>query len=112
MDQYIEVIDTTTKNVEQMKSLNMADMQNLISPQNAQMIATKYSDYELTDKDKEKLKKSCDKLMEVIYDKIVEYGGLSPEIKDQMESQKDLVISAVNKMIDNAKTLGDVDKAS
>ncbi|MCH5239737.1 MAG: hypothetical protein J1F38_05900 [Muribaculaceae bacterium] len=109
VDKYVEVIDQATKNAKNLKSLDYAELQSLISPETAQQIASEFQDYQLTEKDKKKLKKSCDSFMEVLYDKLLEYSEIPDEYKDQIKSQRDLVISALNQKIDAAETLGDID---
>lgn len=109
VDQYVELLDQATKKAEKISSMSdLTNVQGIISPQEAMKIVSDNSDYELTDNDKEKLKKSYDKLLKVAYEKTAEYGGVPEEYKEQVKTQVDLIIEAANKGIDNAKTLGDL----
>lgn len=109
VDEYVGLLETATKKAEQIKSASdLMNVQEIISPEDAMEIMRNHSTYELTDKDKDKLKKSYDKLLRVAYDKTIEYGGLPEEIKEQTKAQVDLIIDAANKSIDNAKTLGEL----
>lgn len=109
VDQYIEVIDQTTKQVEDLKVINYEDMQSLLSPEAAKKIAQEYGEYELTDKDKEKLKKSCGNLMKAVYNKIIDSDEVPQEMKKQLKTQEGLVVAAVDQLVDNARTLGQLD---
>ena len=109
VDQYVDILDEATKKAEKISSMaDLMNVQSIISPEDALAIVSKNSDYVLTDSDKDKLKKSYDKLLRVAYDKTTEFGGLSDEVKKQTKAQVDLIIEAANKGIDNAKTLGDL----
>ena len=109
VDQYVEVLDQATKKAEQISSMSdLLNVQAIISPQEAMNIINENADYELTDSDKNKLKKSYDKLLRVAYDKTIEFGGLSEDMKKQTKAQIDLIIDAANKGIENAKTFGEL----
>ena len=109
VDQYVEILDEAVKKANEIKSYDeLTNVQAIISPEDAMEIMNSYSDYELTDKDKEKLKKSFDKLLKVAYEKTAEYGGLPEEMKKTAMRQSELIIEAANKKIDNANTLGDI----
>lgn len=109
VDQYVDVIEQTTKNVENLKEVDLTNMQELLSPQAAHKIAEEYADYQLTDKDKDKLKKSCRKLMKAVYKKVLEYDQLNEAMKQQLKGQEDMVVSAVDQLIDHSQTLGQID---
>lgn len=109
VDQYVEILENATNKAEKISSMSeLLDVQAIISPEKAMQILKDNADYELTDKDKAKLKKCYDKLLKVAYDKTAEYGGLPAELREQTKAQVDLVIEVANKGIDNAKTLGDL----
>lgn len=109
VDQYVEILDQATKKAEQINSMSdLVNVQAIISPEDAAEIVRQNADYELTDKDKEKLKKSFDKLLKVAYEKTAEFGGLPESMKDQAKAQVDLLIEGANISIDQAKTLGDL----
>lgn len=109
VDQFVEILDQATKKAEKISSMqDLLNVQQIISPEEAMSIIRENSDYELTDKDRDKLKKSYDKLLRVAYEKTAEYGGLPEELKKQTEAQIDLYIEAANNGIDSAKTLGDL----
>lgn len=109
VDEYVMILDQAAQKAEKINSLeDLLNVQEIISPEAAFNIVRNNADYELTDKDKEKLKKSYDKLLRVAYEKTSEYGDLSEEVKKQTKSQVNLIIEAANKGIDNAKTLGEL----
>lgn len=109
VDQYVEVLDEATKKAEQINSMSdLMNVQAIISPEEAMNIMRENAAYELTDGDKEKLKKSFDKLLRVAYEKTAEYGGIPESLKEQAKGQVDLMIEAANNGIDQAKTLGDL----
>lgn len=110
VDQYVEIIQDTTKKVKELNSININDMQTLLSPEAAKKLSEENADYELTDKDKSKLKKACGDLVKAVYDKVLEYNDEVPEaLKSQLKSQKDMVVAAIDQLIDNSKTLGEID---
>ncbi|MCH5228874.1 MAG: hypothetical protein J1F12_02635 [Muribaculaceae bacterium] len=109
VDQYVEVLDQAREKTEKINSTaDLLNFQDIVNPQDAWNIIKDNSEYVLTDSDKDKLKKSYDKLLKVAYEKTIEYGGLPDEMKDATKAQVDLIIDAANKGIDNAKTLGDL----
>lgn len=109
VDEYIGILDRATEKAEKISSMNdLLNVQEIISPEAALEIVKENSGYQLTDKDKDKLKKSYDKLLRVAYDKTAEYGGLPDEYKEQAKAQVELIIEAANKSIDAASTLGDL----
>lgn len=109
VDQYVEIIDEAADKAEKIASMqDLINVQEIISPEAAKEIARENADYELTESDKSKLKKSFDRLLRVAYNKTAEYGGFPEEIKKQSKDQAELIIEAANKGIDNAKTLGDL----
>ena len=109
VDQYVEILDAAIEKTEKINSFeDLTDVQQIINPQEALEIVQKNAGYELTDNDKEKLKKSFDKLLKVAYNKTIEYGGVPESMKEATKAQVDLIIDAANKGIDNAKTLGEL----
>ena len=109
VDRYVEIIEEATKQAEQIKSMDeMANIQSVISPEDAQELIKSSYDYQLTDSDKEKLKKATDKLIKVAFEKTVKFSNFSETDKKNAEMQIDLAIEAANKYIDNATTLGQI----
>ena len=109
VDQYVEILDNATKQAEKINSMSdLMNVQQIISPEDAMEIVRNNADYKLSDSDKDKLKKSYDKLVRVAYDKTAEYSGLPEEMKDQLKGQVELVIEAANKAIDAAQTMGEL----
>ena len=109
VDEYINILDEATKKTEQIKSYDdLTNVQSIISPEEAMKIVRDNADYVLTDNDKDKLKKSYDKLLKVAYEKTAKFGGLPEEMQKNALMQADLVIEAANKQIDRANTMGDL----
>ena len=109
VDRYIEILDEATRKTEAISSMDeLINFQDIISPQEAFDLVKENADYKLTDKDKDKLKKSFDKLLKVAYEKTADLGGFPEEIKKQTKAQGDLFIEAANKRIDEAATLGEL----
>lgn len=109
VDQYAAAIDSATeqiKNLKESEDINAKD----IPPQKALAVSEKYSDYPLTDSDKDKLKKSFDKYVKALFDKIAERVGGHDEVKEQIKSQAKLIIEATNSHIEEAQTLGELGK--
>ena len=108
VDQIVELLDEATKKTEAINSMaELSDVKNIISPQEVWNIIRDNSDYELTKGDKEKLKKSYNKLVHVAFEKTSEYVP-SDELKKAVKSQLDLMMEAIDKNIDDASTLGDI----
>ena len=109
VDEYVEVIDNTTKEAKKINSLNdFMNFQQFTEPEEAKVIVRQNADYVLTEKDKKKLKESYGNLLKVAYEKTLEFGGVPEELKKQAKEQVDLIIDGANKTIDNANTLGDL----
>lgn len=109
VDQYVGLLDAATEKAQDINSFeDLVNVQQIISPKEARDIIMENQDYELTDKDKKRLKKSYDKLLRVAYDKTTEVGGLSESMKKDTKKQIDMVIDITNKNIDNATTMGDL----
>lgn len=110
VDQYVEILDQATEKAEKISSMaDVLNVQQIISTEETTKLLKDNADYELTDKDKEKLKKSYDKLLKVAYNKTTEYSGIPDSMKKQTDGQLELIIEAANKVIDNAHTLSDLD---
>ena len=109
VDQFTDLLEQATQKAEKISSMaDLVNVQEIISPEDAMKILQENADYKLSDSDKDKLKKSYDKLLKVAYEKTAEYSGLPDEYKKQAKAQVDLIIEAANNSIDQAKTLGDL----
>ena len=109
VDKLCAIMNEAADKVETISSASdLIYMKEVITPQAAQTILNENADYQLTKKDKEKLKKSYDRLLKTAYEKTAEYGGFPEAIKKQTKVQIDGIIEAANKGIENAKTLGDI----
>lgn len=109
VDKYIEILDRSIQQAQKINSIeDMTNFQSVISPEEAQEIIKSSYDYELTDSDKEKLKKTTDKLIRVAFDKTLKFSNFNDEAKKNAETQIDIAIQAANTYIDNAKTLGQI----
>ena len=106
VDQYVEVIDNATEKAKQLSSLeDLSNLQEIILPSEAVEIISNNADYVLTDKDKEKIKKSFDKLLRAAYDKTAEYQGVPGDLR---KTQVDILLQGANNQIDASRTLGDL----
>ena len=111
VDQYVAIIEESTKKAEKLSDMSeLTNVQAVISPQELLQIVAENPDYELTDKDKEKLKKSIDKFIKVAYDKTMSIGEVPEEMRETMKQQCELMIEANNRGIDQAKTLSDLNR--
>ena len=109
VDQYIEILENATKQAEKISSLQeLNEVQSVVTREEAQTLLMSAKDYELSDSEKSKLKKATDKFLKVAFEKSMEYSNLPEDIKKESKAQVDLAIEAVNKHIDNAKTLGEI----
>ena len=109
VDKYVELIDQATKKLEQIKNVDdIQNIQDIMADQKALDLEREYADYELTKSDKEKLKKSLDKLIHTAYDKTMEFSGFPPELVELKKNQVDMMVDAANLQIDNATTLGEI----
>lgn len=109
VDEYVAILDAATEKAEKISSKeDLLNVKDIISPEAAMKIMRDNADYELTGSDKEKLKKSYDKLLRVAYEKTAEYGGLPDAIKEQTKDQIQLFIDAANEGIDRAHTMGEL----
>lgn len=109
VDEYVTILDEATEKAEKIASMqDLLNVKEIISPEAAMQIVRENSDYKLTKGDKEKLKKSYDRLLKVAYEKTAEYGGLPEEVRKQTKDQIQLFIDAANTGIDRAQTMGDL----
>ncbi|MCH5233072.1 MAG: hypothetical protein J1E78_05465 [Muribaculaceae bacterium] len=109
VDQYVDVLDKAISTMEKVNSAEeLSTAQSLISPEDAAEIVRNNADYELTEADKEKLKKAEHKLIDLSIEKTLKYNNLPEEYKEAAKAQMELLIDANDKRIDNAKTLGDL----
>ena len=109
VDKYCEILEQATEQASKINSIeDLSNIQSVISPEKAQELIRTSADYELTDSDKGKLKKTMDKLIKVAFEKSMEFSNYPEEIKKNSQMQIDLAIEAANRTIDNAKTLGEI----
>ena len=110
VDEYVELINQATSKLEKIKNADdIQDLQDLYTNKKAVELEKEYGDYELTDKDKEKLKESLEKLIKVATDKSMEYAGFPEDLSQLKKAQMELLINQVNARIDVAKTLGEIE---
>lgn len=108
VNQIVEILDQATQKTEAISNAaELANVQNIISPDDIWKIIKENSDYELTKGDKEKLKKSYNKLVKTAYEKTSEYLP-SEDTKKSIKSQLDLMMEAIDRNIDEATTLGNI----
>ena len=106
VDQIVALIDKNTKEIKKMDLNDISDLQNMFTPEVDEIIKEN-SDYELTDSDKNKLKKSMKGFADATYDKVTENLPIKA-LKEEMKSQLEIVLAAVDYKIESAKTLGDI----
>ena len=112
VDQYVKLLEEATEEIKGINSIE--ELQNVESgttSMQAQFILKESKDYVLTDSDKEKIKKASDKMLRMVFEKSLELSSLPDNIKDSMKGQADLAVDAVNKNIDKATTLGEINGA-
>lgn len=108
VDKIIVLLDEATEKTENINSMaELTNVKNIVSPEDIWTIIKENSDYKLTKGDKEKLKKSYNRLLKVAYEKSSEFSP-SEELKKVVKSQLDLMMQAVDSNIENAETLGDI----
>lgn len=109
VDEYVAILEQAAEKVEQISSFGeLMDVNEIISPDEALEVIHNNPDYPLTDKDKERLKQSYDRLLRASYEKTLEYGDFPESIKKQTRKQMELYIETANSGIDRAKTLGEL----
>ncbi|MCH5240874.1 MAG: hypothetical protein J1F67_00400 [Muribaculaceae bacterium] len=108
VDQIVILLDQAVEKTQSINSVTqLNDVQNIISPEDVWTIIRENADYELSNSDKSKLKKSYDKLVKAAYEKSCEFIP-NDEMKKLMKNQLDLWTEGIKKNIDNAKTLGQI----
>lgn len=108
VDQIVVLLDNGVEKVESINSMaELTDVKNIVSANEVWKIIQENSNYELTKGDKEKLKKSYNKLVEAAYKKSSECIP-SDEYKKTVKNQLDLLMEGINRSIDSAKTLGEI----
>ena len=106
---YVELVNKVTDEVtsinslEELRDIDQADYAAQLSE-----IMQTSGNYELTDSDKEKLKKAYDRFLNEFFKKTLDLSNLPDEIKETMSSQKELAIERVNTSIENSKTLSEI----
>ena len=109
VDEYVAILDEAAEKAEKISSMqDLLNVHEIISPEAAMNVANNNADYVLSKSDKEKLKKSYDKLLKVAYEKTAEYGGLPQDVMKQTKNQINLFIEAANDRIDGSQTLGEL----
>ena len=109
VDKYVEVLDNATKKIKNIKSAaDLSNVKEIISTDEATEIILQNLNYPLTEKDKEKLKKSFDDLLETSFDKTVELNYINDKVAEIQRARIDYFIEAANAGIDNAQKLGDI----
>lgn len=109
VDMFVDVLDHATKQIEQINSeTEFLEAERIFSPEEAWNILQDNADYILTDKDKEKIKKSYDKLLETAYEKSIAYSGLPQSLTEQYRSEIQFITVKANEKIENSNTLGDL----
>lgn len=110
--QYISLLDKVTEQVKDAQSVaDISNIQSLLQKDGITELLQDSKDYELSDSDKDKIKKATDKFLKAAFEKSIELSNLPEELKEASKSQMELATEASNKYIDNAKTLGDLTRA-
>ena len=108
VDQIVVLLEEATKKTEQINSMmELTNVRNIVSPDDVWNIIRENSDYKLSKGDKDKLKKSFNRLVNTAYDKSAEFVP-DGNMKKAVKSQLDLMMEAIDQNIDNAETLGDI----
>ncbi|MCH5227170.1 MAG: hypothetical protein J1F16_05060 [Muribaculaceae bacterium] len=109
VDRIVEIFEDATQKVNNVTSLSdLLNVQEILSQDEVLAIVRDNPDYHLTDSDKERLKKSFDKLLRTAFDKTVELGKVGDDMKKNSKDQVNLVIEGINQSIDQANTLGEI----
>lgn len=109
VDKYLEILEKATVQAEKITSLSeLANVQSVVSQEEARELIENAKDYKLTSSDKEKLKKATDKLLRIAFEKSIEFSNLPDGMKASSKAQIDMAIDAANSRIDEAKTLGEI----
>lgn len=108
VDQIVVLLDKATEKTAEIQSFaDLTNVNNIISKEDIWSIIKNNKDYKLTKGDKEKLKKSYNKLVKEAYEKSCEFVP-SDDMKKVVKNQLDLFMEAIDKNIENAETLGDI----
>lgn len=111
VDKYVAILEETINSIENVKSQeDLLNLKPVINQEEAITFLRESSDYKLTDRDKEKLKAAEDKLMRATFEKTKQFGILPVSSEEDAKTQMDMVISVLNEKIDQAKTLGDLNR--
>lgn len=113
VDRYVEIIDSATEKINEATSKEqLEEIQTGEESLKANLILEESGDYVLTKSDKEKLKKSIDKMLRALFKKSLELSTLPDDFKSTLQSQSDMAVEAVNKNIDNASTLEEISSSN
>ena len=108
VDQIVEILNQATQKVKQIQDpAELSNIRNVVSPEDVWNIIRENGEYQLTDHDKDELKKSYNELMTAAYDKSAEFVN-DDESKKTVKSQLDLMMRAIDNNIDRANVLGDI----
>ena len=109
VDRLVEIIDKATEQVKDSKSNDALDnIQSAMVADGAEALIKDNADYELTDSDKSKLKKSMEKLVRAAFEKSITYYNFDDDVKKNLRAQIDMAVAGINTTIDNAKTLSEI----
>lgn len=109
VDQYIETLDRATEKVEEINNFSeLLNYKEIISSEEVEKIISQNPDYLLSDSDKERIKKSYDKLLKTAYEKTIQYSGLPEAYQKEANTKIEMLIHKANYGIDNAETLGEL----
>ena len=108
VSEIVTLMDNATKKTEQINSIaELSNVNSIVSQEDVWKIIRDNSDYQLTDGDKDKLKKSFNKLVKTAYEKSAEFVP-DENLKKAFKSQLDLMMEAIDRNIDEASTLGEI----
>ena len=108
VDEIVALMDDATKKTEQIQNLaELSNVNRIVPQEEVWNIIRNNSDYKLTDGDKEKLKKSFNKLVKTAFEKTGEFVS-DDTMKKAFRSQLDLMMEGIDRSIDQAATLGDI----
>ena len=108
VDRIVILLDQATEKTKDIQNVtDLTDVKNIISPEDVWNIIRENSDYKLSKGDKDKLKKSYNRLMKAAFEKSCEFVP-SEDMKNAAKTQLDLFMEVIDKSIDNAETLGEI----
>lgn len=109
VDRLTAIIDKATEQVKDSKSNDaLENIQSAMVTDGAEALIKDNANYELTNSDKNKLKKSMEKLVKAAFEKSISYYNFDESVKKNLRSQIDMAVAGINTTIDQAKTLGEI----